>query len=309
MTRILLTLFACCAITFAIACGDDDDGDGDASPTASSTEAAEPTKASGEIILASTTSTTDTGLFDVLIPAFEEQYGWEVKLVSVGSGAAIELGSNGDADVVFAHSPAAEREMIEAGNGIERILVMHNDFVIVGPAADPAGLADVADVTAAMTAISTAGTPFISRGDDSGTHAAELRLWEGANIDPAGQPWYEETGQGMGATLQVANQRNAYTLSDRGTFLTQQDTLDLVISFEDDPPLLNYYHVIVVNPEVHPDVNTEGAQAWADFLVSEEGQQLIEEFGVEEFGEPIFFPDAGKDIEATRMMATAARAA
>jgi tungstate transport system substrate-binding protein len=283
----------------AAACGsDDDDGDDGATspqPTAAATAAEpEPTKASGELILATTTSTDDSGLLDVLVPMFEEETGYTVKTIAVGSGQAIEQASRGDADVVFAHSPAAEREMVERGDGIERTLVMHNDFIIVGPEADPAGLAAVTSTDAAMTAISDTSSPFVSRGDDSGTHSLELRLWSAVEIDPAGQSWYEETGQGMGATLQVANQRQGYTISDRGTYLSQRDNLDLGILFEGDPSLLNVYHVIVVNPERHPDVNVDGARAWAAFVTRPDVQQIIGEFGVEEFGEPLFFPDAGK---------------
>jgi tungstate transport system substrate-binding protein len=184
--------------------------------------------------------------------------------------------------------------MINDGNGIERTLVMHNDFVIVGPAADPAGVAAAEDIAGAMTALSSGEAQFISRGDESGTHTFELARWEDAGIDPAGESWYEESGQGMGPTLQIANQRQGYTIADRGTFLAQRENLDLEILFEGDDRLLNYYHVIVVNPEKHSDVNVEGARAFAAFLVSDAVQRVIETFGVEEFGEPLFFPDAGQ---------------
>jgi tungstate transport system substrate-binding protein len=294
LPRYFLALLALLALTFAAGCGDDDGDEpsGETTPQATSA-AAEPTKASGELILATTTSFQDSGLLDVLTDMFEEQTGYDLTAIAVGSGAAIEQASRGDADVVLAHSPASERRMVDEGNGIERILVMHNDFIIVGPAADPAGVQGGADINAAMTAISGGAAPFMSRGDESGTHTFELNLWEAAGIDPAGQSWYEETGQGMGATLQVADQRDGYTLTDRATYLAQRENLDLEVMFENDPSMLNYYHVIVVNPEAHPDVNATAGQAFADFLVSDEVQQVIEEFGVDQYGEPLFFPDAG----------------
>lgn len=273
LTLLLVLLFA----SFTLACGDDDE-----------------TKASGDIILATTTSTDDSGLLDVLVPMFEEETAYTVKTIAVGSGQAIEMASRGDADVVLVHSPAAEQRMVDAGDGIERALVMHNEFIIVGPADDPAGIADAATVEDAMRALADNGGPFVSRGDDSGTHALELGLWEATGIDPTGEDWYEETGQGMGATLQVANQRNAYTISDRATYLAQQENLDLEILSEGDAKLLNVYHVIVVNPEKHSDVNVDGARAFAAFLVRDDVQAVIGEFGVDDFGEPWFFPDAGK---------------
>jgi len=247
------------------------------------------------MILATTTSTQDSGLLDVLIPIFEEESGYTVTVVAAGSGQAIQQASRGDADLVLAHSPAAEREMVENGDGIERTLVMHNDFILVGPAEDPAGIASAAAVSDALAAIAEKQSRFISRGDDSGTHALELRLWDAAGLDPSDESWYEETGQGMGATLQVANQKRGYTLSDRATYLSQRENLDLEILVEGHEDLLNYYHVIVVNPEKHPDVQFEAAQSFAGFLVRDDVQQLIGTFGVDEFGEPLFYPDAGKE--------------
>jgi tungstate transport system substrate-binding protein len=296
--RFLFPFFLLLSLTIVAACGSDDDDDGDA-PSGGSTPTVaaaspEPTKASGDLILATTTSFQDSGLLEVLQAKFEEETGYTLKPIAVGSGAAIEQASRGDADVVFAHSPAAEKKMVDEGNGIERTLVMHNDFVIVGPAADPSGVKASTDIAGAMTALATGGGQFISRGDESGTHTFELARWKDAAIDPAGQSWYEESGQGMGATLQIANQKQRYTISDRGTFLAQAANLDLEILFENDGKLLNYYHVIVVNPETHPDVNVEGARAFAAFLVRDDVQELIAGFGIEEFGEPLFFPDAGK---------------
>lgn len=297
-----LSLIAVFALVFAVACGDDDSGDetpsGGATPQASiateSTPATQPTNASGELLLASTTTTQDSGLLDELIPAFEAATGYGVKLIAGGSGQAIENARRGDVDVLLVHSPAAEQQLVADGFGIERALVMHNDFVLVGPASDPAGVKATANVSAALTSIATSGAPFVSRGDDSGTHVKELALWTAAGIDPASEDWYEETGQGQGATLQVANQRGAYALTDRGTLLAQAANLGLEIVSEGAPELLNVYHVIVVNPEQHPDVNIDGARAWAEFVIGADGQRIIAEFGVEMYGEPLFFPDAGK---------------
>lgn len=300
MKRLLagLTLILLIA-AFAAACGDDKDSAGGQTPAATGAATATSaapvaTKASGTVIMATTTSTQDSGLLDVLVPMFEKESGWTVKTIAVGSGQAIEQASRGDADVVFVHSPAAEKKMVEAGDGIERTLVMHNDFVIVGPASDPSGVKATTSLEAAMQAIATGKAPFISRGDDSGTNALELKLWKAYNIDPSSQPWYQKSGQGMGATLQIANQKDAYTISDRGTFLAQQKNLQLTILSEGDPGLLNVYHVIVVNPEKHPNVNTAGARAWAAFVVRADVQALIGDFGKDTYGQPLFFADAGK---------------
>lgn len=263
-------------------------------PTRVPSPAVLPTQASGSIILATTTSTVDSGLLDLLVPMFERETGYSVQTLSLGSGAAIEQASRGDADVVLVHSPAAEEKMVADGNGIERTLVMHNDFIIVGPDGDPALVREEERANDAFKAISDAGAPFISRGDDSGTNALELKVWDAATVDPAGQSWYVESGQGMGATLQIANQRQAYTLSDRGTFLSQRDNLDLEVLLDGDPALLNVYHVIVVNPDVHDGVNAAGARAFAAFITRPDIQQMIGEFGLDEFGEPLFVPDAGK---------------
>lgn len=295
------------------ACGDDDDGDGGAasgSPAARQTVIEEPditptlepiptragpapTKTSGNTILSTTTSTQDSGLLDELVPLFEEETGYSVQVIAVGSGQAIEMGTRGDADVVLVHSPGAEREFVASGSGIERTLVMHNDFILVGPESDPADALGQETLDDVLRAIAQTGSPFVSRGDDSGTHALERSLWEGVVIDPTGESWYEETGQGMGATLQVASQRRAYTITDRATYLAQRDNLDLEILYQGEQKLLNYYHVILVNPDVH-DVNALGARAFAEFLVRPDIQARIGQFGVEEYGEPLFFPDAGK---------------
>jgi tungstate transport system substrate-binding protein len=250
-----------------------------------------------EIILATTTSTQDSGLLDELVPAFVEDRDITVKVIAVGTGAALEMAASGDSDAVLAHSPSAEQEYVDSGDLAEGLLVMHNDFVIVGPADDPAGAAGAAGLAAAMAAIAETG-PFISRGDESGTHSKELSLWREAGVDPAAVNQREETGQGMGATLNVANEKRAYTLADRATWLALRDNLsELDIVFEGAGPLLNIYHGYIVNPEKHPGAKAGAAREWNNWLVSEEAQAIIETFGVEEYGEPLFVPGAGKSIE------------
>ncbi|MBI2723585.1 MAG: substrate-binding domain-containing protein [Chloroflexi bacterium] len=265
-----------------------------AAATGGASPAANATRASGQLILATTTSTQDSGLLDVLVPMFERESGYSVKTVAVGSGQAIEQGSRGDADVLLVHSPAAEQQMVDAGNGIERTLIMHNDFIFVGPPDDPAALKASTSSADAMKRIAGAQAPFISRGDNSGTNALELKLWQAAAITPKGQSWYQESGQGMGATLAIADQKSAYTISDRATYLAQKKNLSLTISYERDKGLLNVYHVIVVNPAKFPKVNVVGARAFAAFLVRADIQDVIGKFGVDKAGEPLFFADAGK---------------
>ena len=252
-----------------------------------------PAPANPDIILATTTSTQDSGLLDVLLPAFQAATGYNVKTVAVGTGQALKMGEEGNADVLLVHAPASEIAFMDGGFGSDRRLVMHNDFVLVGPAADPAAIEGLGALEA-MQAIAANGATFVSRGDDSGTHKKELDLWKKAEVDPAGQAWYLETGQGMGATLTIASEKAAYTLTDRATYLANRDNLELVILSEGDPTMLNVYHVIAVNPEKWPAVNAEGAAAFADYLTSVDGQSLIASFGVEEFGQPLFIPDAGK---------------
>lgn len=248
------------------------------------------------LILATTTSTQDSGLLDELLPAFTTDSGWQVKPLAVGSGQAIELGRRGEADVLLVHSPAAEEEFVAEGTAGDRRLVMHNDFVLVGPAADPAGIRDV-PAAAAMRKIADSGAGFVSRGDESGTHAREQQLWEENSIVPSGQ-WYRSTGQGMGATLSVASETSSYTLTDRATYLSQQDNLALEVLNEGDKALLNIYHVIEMTKSAGDGVRPDGAKAFAAWLVGERAQGMIGEFGAEEFGQPLFVPDAGKD-EAT----------
>ncbi|MGQ0630073.1 MAG: substrate-binding domain-containing protein [Sporichthyaceae bacterium] len=245
------------------------------------------------LILATTTSTQDSGLLDVLLPAFTRDTGLTVKPVAVGSGQAIELGERGEADVLLVHSPAAEEELVAAGLTGRRLLVMHNDFVVLGPQDDPAGTEDLSapDI---FKKVAESEEVFVSRGDDSGTHTKEKSLWSAAGIEPAGD-WYTSTGQGMAATLRIADEREGYTLSDRATFLTQQDTLDLKIVGEGDPELLNVYHVIEMTEKAGDKVRTGGAVAFADWIVSASAQQLIGDFGKAEYGQSLFTPDAGKD--------------
>lgn len=242
------------------------------------------------LILATTTSTQDSGLLDALLPAFTADTGWSVKTVAVGSGQAIELGRRGEADVLLVHSPAAEEALVAEGATGQRRLVMHNDFVLVGPASDPAGVRGV-DAAEAMTRIAGAGAVFVSRGDDSGTNAREDQLWESAGIAPAGS-WYQETGQGMGATLRIADENGGYTLSDRATWLSQPGSL--VVLGEGDPGLLNVYHVIEMTTGAGDRVQPEGAAAFADWILDAPAQQRIGDFGRAEYGQPLFVPDAGK---------------
>lgn len=250
-----------------------------------------------ELILATTTSTVDTGLLDVLVPMFEEKTGYVVKTVSVGTGQALKLGENGEADVLLVHAPESEKPLEEAGVVINRQLVMHNDFIIIGPPEDPAGVKGTTKAAEALKKIAEAGSLFISRGDESGTHKKELALWNEAGIDPRGNAWYQETGQGMGATINVANEKLGYTLTDRGTYLAQKKNIELEIVLEGDSPLLNIYHVMQVNPEKWPLVNAEGAKAFVEFMVDPEVQEIIRTYGVDKYGEPLFFPDAGKSVE------------
>ncbi|MCJ7557809.1 MAG: substrate-binding domain-containing protein [Gammaproteobacteria bacterium] len=246
-----------------------------------------------EIILATTTSTRDSGLLDVLVPDFEAQTGYVLKTVAVGTGNALKMGEQGDADVLLVHAPSAEKEFMDGGFGSERFLVMHNDFVIVGPPDDPAGIKGTVSAAETLAQIASTQAVFTSRGDDSGTHKVELSLWKDARVAPEGE-WYLESGQGMGATLRIASEKGTYTLTDRATYLFNSDTLDLDILAEGDPILLNVYHVMIVNSEKGDHVNNEGGRAFADYLISPEVQALIAEYGVEEFGQPLFFPDADK---------------
>ncbi len=247
------------------------------------------------LILATTTSTQDSGLLDVLIPLFETESGYTVQTVAVGSGEAMKMGKEGNADVLLVHAPSSEVTFMDGGFGTDRFLVMHNDFIVVGPADDPAGIKGQTSAVEAFKAIYNAGAQFITRGDDSGTHKKELALWESAGLDPAGQSsWYLETGQGMGASMIVASEKDAYILTDRATYLANKENYQLELLVEGDNSLLNVYHVITVNAEKWPAVNYEGALAFANFMIDPATQEIIGQFGVEKFGAPLFYPDADK---------------
>ncbi len=245
------------------------------------------------VILATTTSTQDSGLLDVLVPVFETATGYTVKTIAVGTGQALALGDRGEADVVLVHAPRLEREYLARGRLTNRRLVMHNDFLLVGPAADPAGARTARSAAEAFRTIAERRGPFVSRGDDSGTHAREKALWRAAGVTAA-PPWYVESGQGMGATLMIAAEKGAYTLADRATYLAFRKRIPLAILVEGTSSLLNVYHVMEVSPAGRSKVNAAGGQAFADFLVSPRAQALIGAFGVEAYGQALFVPDAGK---------------
>ena len=249
------------------------------------------------IILATTTSAQDSGLLDALLPVFEKKTGYFVKTIAVGSGQAMAMGQKGEADVMLVHSPAAEKKLVEEGYGVNRRLVMHNDFIIVGPPGDPAKIKGIKSTPEAFKKIASADKLFLSRGDNSGTHAKEKDVWKAAGINPEKEKWYQQTGLGMGQTLNVAAEKKGYTLTDRGTYLALQKNLGLSILAEGDAILLNIYHVIEVNPAKWPKVNAAGGKAFADFMVARETQEVIKTFGTDKFGSPLFFPDAGKKVE------------
>jgi tungstate transport system substrate-binding protein len=248
------------------------------------------------VILSTTTSTQDSGLLDVLVPLFEKQTGYSVKTISVGTGQALALAARGEADVALCHAPALEKQYVADGKMHDRRLVMYNDFLVVGPDADPAKIRGDKSVVAAMRKIAAAGARFVSRGDGSGTHILEQRLWKQAGVTPAA-PWYIESGQGMGATLGIANDRQAYTLSDRATLLAFGKRVDLKPMVERDRLLLNIYSVMEVNPANGPRVNVPGGKAFAEFMLAPATQQVIRTFGVDRYGQALFVPIAGKKDE------------
>jgi len=247
------------------------------------------------IVVSSTTSTEQSGLFPQLLPAFEKDTGINVRVVAVGTGQALDIGRRGDADVVFVHDKTAELKWLAEGEGVRRYPVMYNDFVLVGPASDPARVKGSKDITTALKAIADAKAPFVSRADKSGTHAAELRLWKdaGVDIDTAKGPWYRETGSGMGAALNTASGLNAYILADRGTWLNFKNRGELGIAVEGDKRLFNQYGVMLVNPDKHPNVKKELGQKFVDWLISPSGQAVIAAYKIG--GEQLFFPNAGTD--------------
>ena len=273
------------ALVFSLAgCAAEEEPAGE--PAAEEPVAEEPVEQS-DLVLASTTSTQDSGLFDVLIPAFEEAYpAYKVDVIAVGTGAALEMGENKDADVLLVHAKAREEELVTNGFGEYREDVMYNDFVIVGPADDPAGVSGLT-VVEALAAIADAEATFVSRGDDSGTHTAEKNLWSAAGIEPAGE-WYLSAGQGMGDVLVMASETPGYTMTDRATYLNMMDDLALEMLVEGDDSLFNQYGVIPVTGAANP----EGAEAFARWVTGDEGQGVIETYGVDMFGQPLFFPNA-----------------
>lgn len=251
-----------------------------------------PVEPKGKIILATTTSTQDSGLLDYLLPEFTAETGWDVETIAVGTGKALQMGVDGEADVLLVHARASEDEFMANGDGVTRYDVMYNDFILVGPAEDPAGVKACDNKVAdSLAAIADTQSEFISRGDDSGTHKKELAIWKAAGIEPAGD-WYVSAGAGMGDVLKMADEKQAYTIADRATYLSMQDTVELEIVCEKDADMLNPYGVITVNPEKNDQINEEGANAFAEWLVSEQGQKLIGEYGVEEYGMALFTPDA-----------------
>ncbi len=290
MKRIIGGLFMLVAV-LALACGTS------SSPTPTPTSQPAPKPANVDLILATTTSTQDSGLLDVLIPAFEKQTGYKVKTIAVGSGQAMTMGERGEADVLLVHAPASEVKFMDANHGITRQLVMHNDFIIVGPTADPAKIKGVKTAKEALQKIADAKALFISRGDNSGTDQLEKKLWTTVGITAKGQSWYQESGQGMGQTLSIASEKGAYTITDRATYLATKKNLQLDILVEGDKALLNIYHVIQVNPAKSDKINAAGAKAFADFMVSKDTQDTIAKFGVDKYGQALFFPDAGKKDE------------
>jgi tungstate transport system substrate-binding protein len=248
------------------------------------------------VILSTTTSTQDSGLLDVLVPLFERKSGLTLKTISVGTGQALALAARGEADVTLAHVPGLEKKYVSEGKMSNRRLVMYNDFVVLGPPDDPAKIKGLPRALDALKRIAESRSRFVSRGDKSGTHTLELALWKQAGVEPKGA-WYIESGQGMGQTLGIANDRRAYTITDRATYLAFQKRVDLPILVEKDRPLLNIYSVMEVNPANGPRVNAGGGRAFADFMVAPETQAVIKSFGVEKYGQPLFVPVAGKKDE------------
>jgi tungstate transport system substrate-binding protein len=248
------------------------------------------------MILSTTTSTQDSGLLDVLVPLFEKKTGYSVKTVSIGTGASLELAARGEADVALVHAPSLEKKYVADGKLLNRRLVMYNDFVIIGPQNDPAKVKSTKSSVQAMKLIAGSQSRFVSRGDNSGTHNLEKALWKQAGIEPKGT-WYIESGQGMGATLGIANEKNAYTITDRATYLAFQKRVALPILLEGDKPLLNIYSVMEVNPANGPRINTVAGKAFADFMVAPETQAVIKHFGMDKYGQALFVPVAGKREE------------
>lgn len=283
---LILSLLMVSLLTLVSGCGQ---GQAPATPASSGVT-------NKDIILATTTSTMDSGLLDVLIPMFEKKTGYKVKPNAVGTGQALAMGDQGNADVLLVHAPADEVKLVQKGTVINRQLVMHNDFIIVGPPSDPAGIKGTKKAVDALKQIAAKGAIFVSRGDDSGTHKMEKSLWKAANLQPQGK-WYQEAGAGMGQTLNIASEKSGYTLTDRATYLSLKKNLKLDIMVEGEKSLLNIYHVMQVNPEKFPGmkINSQGAKAFVDFMLAPETQKVIGDFNKDKYGQSLFFPDAGKD--------------
>lgn len=287
---IILSLFAGCV--------SQNPGTGQTSQTTLTSQTTQGTSAAPkvtEVILATTTSTQDSGLLDYLLPVFEKQTGYKVKTIAVGSGQALEMGKRGEADVLLTHAPSSEKPLVDNKDVTNYQLVMHNDFIIAGPSKDPAGIKNIKSSVDAFKAIAAKKAIFISRGDKSGTNTKELAIWKAAKIEKPSGTWYQESGQGMGATLKIASDKAAHTLTDRATYLTQKASLKLDILNQGSKDLLNIYHVAQVSPDKYSKVNAAGAKAFVDFMVNSDTQKLIGEFGKDKYGEQLFFPDAGKD--------------
>lgn len=247
----------------------------------------------GRIILSTTTSTQDSGLLDYILPVFEEETGIEVDVIAVGTGKALQMGKDGEADILLVHAKASEEEFVSEGHGLERQDVMYNDFILVGPEEDPLELKTnfPNDILEGLKTIAEKEAVFVSRGDDSGTHKKELSIWKEAGIEPEGE-WYLSAGSGMGDVLKIADEKQGYTITDRATYLNMKDTLDLEVIIEGDENLFNQYGIIPVNPDKSDKINAEGAKTFMDWMLSEDTQKLIGEYGVEEFGKPLFVPNA-----------------
>lgn len=289
--RKLLTSFALIAVLILAACGGNtNNAEENANNNNNNNNAAQTEEpANTEVILATTTSTEDSGLLDELIPMFEEDTGYHVKTIAVGTGQALAMGEDGEADVLLTHAPASEQELVDSGDVVNYNRVMYNDFIIVGPESDPAGLEGL-PIEEAMAKVAETNSEFVSRGDDSGTHKKELALWEAADLDPVDEDWYIESGQGMGDTLQIAAEKEAYVMTDRATYLAQVKNFEhMVILVEGDDDLLNIYHVMEVNSEKHELVNAEGGKAFVEFMISDKAHDVIGTFGEEEYGQPLFF--------------------
>ena len=253
----------------------------------------EKSEAGDSIILSTTTSTQDSGLLDYLLPKFEEETGIEVKVIAVGTGKALQMGKEGEADILLVHAKESEEEFVQEGHGLERQDVMYNDYILVGPKEDPLNLKSdyPNDILEGLKALAETETEFVSRGDDSGTHKKELSIWKEAGIEPEGD-WYISAGSGMGDVLKIADEKKAYTIADRGTYLSMKDNLDLEIIIEGDENLFNQYGIIPVDPDKSDKINAEGAKKFMDWMLSDKVQELIGEFGVEEYGMPLFIPNA-----------------